>query len=160
MQIATATALTDQIGPLTGIVNQFCATQGEVLAAGVTAPSDWDPVARFIDPATFKRVGAYLEELDWEDYKAFLTGWAKGGTRFEMTVFHMTEIGNAVFQEIEERHWRGDDFIRKNVIAVYRFDDRNRIRHLDIYEQAKDSGSWIIEAAQDAMDAMDAMDAA
>ena len=52
-----------------------------------------------------------------------------------------------MFQEIEERHWHGDDFIRKNVIAVYRFDDDDRIRHLDIYEQARDTGRWIVEAA-------------
>lgn len=64
-----------------------------------------------------------------------------------MTVFHITECGNAVFQEIEERHYRGDEFIRKNVIAVYRFSERSRIVHLDIYEQATDSGQWIIEAA-------------
>ena len=74
-----------------------------------------------------------------------------GGTRFEMTVFHITEIGNAVFQEIEERHYRGDEFIRKNVIAVYRFNDSNKIIHLDIYEQARDSGQWIVEAARAAV---------
>ena len=79
--------------------------------------------------------------------KKFLTGWVAGGTRFEMTEFHISEVGNAVFQEIEERHYRGDEFIRKNVIAVYRFNERNKIVHLDIYEQAKDSGGWIIEAA-------------
>lgn len=151
MQIATAAALSDQPGPLTAVVEAFCATQGAVLAAGVTKPEDWASVEAFIDPARFRRVGAYLEEFDWPAYQAFLTNWARGGTRFEMTVFHITEIGNAVFQEIEERHHRGHEFIRKNVIAVYRFDESNRIIHLDIYEQAKDSGRWIIEAAADAM---------
>lgn len=106
-----------------------------------------DPLTPFIDPDTFKRVGAYLEELDWPDYKKFLTNWMAGGTRFEFTEFQISEIGNSVFQEIEERHWRGEEFIRKNVIAVYRFDDRQRLVHLDIYEQAKDSGQRIIEAA-------------
>ena len=51
-----------------------------------------------------------------------------GGTRFEMTEFYISEVGNAVFQEIEERHYRGDEFIRKNVIAVYRFNDRQQDR--------------------------------
>ena len=106
-----------------------------------------DPLTPFIDLDTFKRVGAYLEELDWPDYKKFLTNWMAGGTRFEFTEFQISEIGNSVFQEIEERHWRGEEFIRKNVIAVYRFDDRQRLVHLDIYEQAKDSGQRIIEAA-------------
>ncbi|TAL02615.1 MAG: hypothetical protein EPO08_06590 [Rhodospirillaceae bacterium] len=85
--------------------------------------------------------------MNWPEYIKFLTQWA-GSTRFEMTVFYITEVGRAVFQEIEERHYKGNDFIRKNVIAVYRFNERDQISHLDIYEQAKDSGRWIVKAAQ------------
>ena len=151
MQIATATGVAREMGPLTKIVKAFVAKQGEVMAAGVKSPLDWEPVAEFIDPVKFKRVGAYLEELTWAQYRDFLTSWTGGGTRFEMTEFHITEIGDAVFQEIEERHYRGDEFIRKNVIAVYRFNDQNKIIHLDIYEQARDSGRWIQEAAEAAM---------
>lgn len=150
-QIATATATTDELGPLTQIVNRFVAAQGAVMAAGVTSSADWAPVADFVAVGEFRRVGAYLEELDWPEYCQFLTSWASGGTRFEMTEFHVSEVGNAVFQEIEERHHRGDEFIKKNVIAVYRFTPEGKIRHLDIYEQAKDSGDWIKDAAKAAM---------
>lgn len=146
--ITTATATTSDLGPLTQIVNRFVAAQGAVLAAGVKSRADYAPVAEFVAIEEFKRVGAYLEELDWPAYTEFLTGWASGGTEFEFTQFHITEIGNAVFQEIEERHRRGEQFIRKNVIAVYRFTGEGKIRHLDIYEQARDSGQWIIEAAK------------
>lgn len=149
MEIVTATATSNEIGPLTKLVNEFCAIHGQLVAKGVSSPSDWEPMTRFVAVDEFKRVGAYLEELDWTGYLQFLTDWA-GGTRFEMTEFHISEVGNAVFQEIEERHWHGEDFIRKNVIAVWRFNADRKIRHLDIYEQAKDSGRWIIEAAQDA----------
>lgn len=148
MQIVTATATVAEEGPLTKVVNAFVAAQGAAMAKGITGPESWDPVAAYIVPERFRRVGAYLEELDWPAYKEFLTGWAGGGTRFEMTTFHVSEIGNAVFQEIEERHWRGEEFIRKNVIAVYRFSDDQRIVHLDIYEQARDSGDWIRESAR------------
>jgi len=151
MTILTATACENREGPLTRTVRNFVNAQGAAMAAGISQPSDWEPVAQFVATDQFRRVGAYLEELDWEDYKAFLTGWAGGGTRFEMTEFHITEAGDAVFQEIEERHWRGDQFIRKNVIAVYRFTPEGKIRHLDIYEQAKDSGDWIKDAAREAM---------
>lgn len=151
MKIATATAVVDEIGPLTRIVYDFVAKQGEVVAAGISSPLDWEPVAEFIEPSEFKRVGAYLEAFDWPQYREFLTGWVAGGTRFEMTEFRISELGDTVFQEIEERHYRGDDFIRKNVIAVYRFNDRKKIVHLDIYEQAQDSGQWIIEAAKAAV---------
>ena len=152
MEITTATATVHEIGPLTKVANKFVEAQGKVMAAGVKSPSDWEPVAEFVAVDEFKRVGAYLEELTWPEYTRFLTDWSGGGTRFEMTEFYITEVGNAVFQEIEERHYRGDQFIRKNVIAVYRFTDDGKIRHLDIYEQAKDSGDWIKDAAKAAME--------
>lgn len=147
MKTVTATSTMGKIGPLTQRVYDFVETQKKVLASGVTKPSDWDPLTPLIDEENFLRVGAYLEELNWPDYKKFLTGWIAGGTRFEFTEFRISEIGDSVFQEIEERHWRGEEFIRKNVIAVYRFNDQNKLVHLDIYEQAKDSGDWIRESA-------------
>ncbi len=147
---ATATAMVAEPGPRRRTVDAFVAAQGAILAAGVKSADDWAPMGEFLAVDQFKRVGAYLEELNFQEYCEFLTGWAAGGTRFEFTEFHVTEVGNALFQEIEERHWRGDDFIRKNVIAVYRFNDQGKIVHLDIYEQAKDSGDWIKDAAKQA----------
>ena len=146
--ITTATGTIGEEGPMTRTVRAFVSAQAAALAGGISRPEDWEPIAAFIDTGSFKRVGAYLEELDWDAYKGFLTGWATGDTRFEFTEFHITEAGDAVFQEIEERHWRGEQFIRKNVIAVYRFTAEGKIRHLDIYEQAKDSGDWIKDAAR------------
>ena len=148
MKITTAATTTSEIGKLTKIVYAFVAKQGEVLAAGISSPEDWEPVAEFIDRDVFKRIGAYLEVFDWPQYRDFLTSWAAGGTQFEFTEFRITEIADTVFQEIEERHRRGGEFIRKNVIAVYRFNSQNKLIHLDIYEQAQDSGQWIVEAAK------------
>jgi hypothetical protein len=151
MKFVTATAVDHEIGPLTKIVYAFVAKQGEVMAKGVKSPMDWEPVAEFVDVERFERVGAYLEKLNWPEYRDFLAGWAAGGTRFEFTEFRISEVGDSVFQEIEERHHRGEEFIRKNVIAVYRFNEARKIVHLDIYEQAQDSGQWIRQAAQKAM---------
>ena len=67
-----------------------------------------------------------------------------------MTVFRIIETGSVAVQEIEKRHQRGKAFIRKNVVAVYAFNADNKISHPDIYEQAKDSGRWIIDAARTA----------
>lgn len=150
MPNVTATGTIKETGPLRKVVDAFVAAQGAVLAAGVNSPADWAPMSEYLALPEFRRVGAYLEELDYEAYCEFLTAWAAGGTRFEMTEFHSTEVGNALFQEIEERHYRDDTFIRKNVIAVYRFNAENKIVHLDIYEQAKDTGAWIIDAADKA----------
>ncbi|MFA7601399.1 MAG: hypothetical protein WCY29_00200 [Novosphingobium sp.] len=151
MRIITATGTVDETGPLTRIVNDYCETHARLASSGASTPEEWAPWAEFVDTANFKRVGAYLEELDWHQYLQFIIDWA-GGTKFEMTVFHVTEVGDTVFQEIEERHYHGDTFIRKNVMAVYRFNADNKIRHLDIYEQATDSGQWIKEAASSAME--------
>ena len=150
-QYATATTTRNEPGPLRQVVLDFNECQAKILAAGVKSAADWEPMNAYLDTATFKRVGAYLEVLDFTEYCEFLAGWAAGGTHFEFTEFHVTEVGNTLFQEIEERHTRGADFIRKNVIAVYRFNAENKIVHLDIYEQAKDSGDWIKDAAREAM---------
>ncbi len=147
----TATATKSELGPLRKVVEDFNRVQAQILSAGVKSPADWEPMGAYIAVDQFKRVGAYLEELNFTDYCEFLAGWAAGGTQFEFTEFHVTEVGNTLFQEIEERHTRGADFIRKNVIAVYRFNSDNKIVHLDIYEQAKDSGDWIKDAAKEAM---------
>lgn len=151
MEIITATATTSEKGPLTKLVEAYSEAVGRIAAQGISSPADWEPLSEYIATAEFKRVGAYLEELDWEQYCRFMTDWVGGGTRFEMDMFRITEAGRVVVQEIEERHYRGDEFIRKNVIALYVFNEDRKIVHLDIYEQAKDSGRWIMEAASAAM---------
>ena len=133
----TATAISSESGPRTALMRAFCATQHETLARGVTQASDWAPLERFVDIARFKRVGAHLEEFDWKTYTAFLADWGKAGTQFEFTEFRVSEIGDSVFQEIEERHTRDGELIRKNIIAVYRFGEDDQIIHMDIYEQAQ-----------------------
>lgn len=147
MIVTTATATADELGPLSRVVVEYCEMiESRAMAAGSSA-ADWEPLTKLVAVDEFERVGAYQEVMTWNEYVKFLTQWA-GATRFETTVHRITEVGRAVFQEIEERHYKGDDFIRKNVIAVYDFDDADRIRHLDIYEQAKDTGNWIVEAAR------------
>lgn len=149
MIVATATTITEDIGPLARIVAQYSdLIERNATAQGSTA-TDWDALREFVAVEDFKRVGAYQEVMNWNEYVGFMTEWA-GTTRFESTVKRISEIGRVVFYEIEERHYKGDDFIRKNVIAVFAFDDSNKIRHLDIYEQAQDSGQWIIDAAHTA----------
>jgi len=145
--VATASAMTANLGPLAKISLRFSEMVEERATGKGCTEADWAPVGELVAIDKFERIGAYLEVMTWKEYVKFLTQWA-GSTRFESTVKRISEIGRVVFYEIEERHYKGDDFIRKNVIAVYEFDDKNKIRHLDIYEQAKDSGRWIVEAAE------------
>lgn len=149
MRITTATATVAEMGPLTRIALKWAQGVEERATASGSSAADWEEIADCVAVDEFRRVGAYMEEMGWKEYVRFLTEWA-GSTRFEATVFHITEVGDTVFQEIEERHYRGDDFIRKNVIAVYRFNEQNKIRHLDIYEQARETGDWIVDAAKTA----------
>ena len=148
MEILTATTVSREPGPLLKLVDEYCAAIGANATGGTPTAADWEPVRRVVAD-DFHRDGAYLEELDWDEYVAFLTQWA-GSTRFEMTVFRVSEIGNVVVQEIEERHYRGETFILKNVVAVYEFNEERKIRYLGIYEQARDSGDWIKDAARQA----------
>jgi limonene-1,2-epoxide hydrolase len=151
MFVATATTVTQNIGPLSHIVAQFTSEiESRAEARGCTA-ADWAPLSQLVAVNEFERVGAYQEVMTWNEYVKFLTQWA-GATRFETTVRRITEVGRVVFHEIEERHFKDKEFIKKNVIAIYEFDDRNKIRHLDIYEQAQDTGRWIVEAAQASLD--------
>ncbi len=150
--ILTATATAAELGPLTKIALRWSEGIAERTGGQGATDADWQEISDCIAIEEFKRVGAYLEELNWDEYLRFLTQWAGGGTRFEMSIFRISEIGDTVFQEIEERHFRGDEFIRKNVMAVYRFNADRKIVHLDIYEQARDSGQWIVEAARQATD--------
>jgi len=146
MKIVTAGTVTDRMGPLARIALRFSELiEQRAQAKGATA-ADWEPLTELVAVDEFQRVGAYQEVMGWPEYVRFLTQWA-GATRFETTVHRMMEIGRVVTHELEERHYKGEDFIRKNVIAVYEFDANDRIRHLDIYEQAKDTGRWIVEAA-------------
>ncbi|MBO0731828.1 MAG: hypothetical protein J2P57_21395 [Acidimicrobiaceae bacterium] len=145
MNVATATATTGEFGPLTKRVMQF-SHMIEDRATGEGGPIDWAPFSELVATDEFVRVGAYMEVMNWKEYTDFLSEWA-GATRFETTVFRIIEVGQIVIKEIEERHHKGDEFIKKNVISVFEFDDAQMIRHLDIYEQARDSGQWIIEAA-------------
>lgn len=146
MNITTAENNTNQVGPLAQIVFKYSEMIEQRAVAG-GQPIDWAPFQELVAVDEFKRVGAYLEVMNWDECTTFLAEWA-GSTRFETTVFEVTEVGRSVFFEIEERHYKGDDFIRKNVIAVFRFNEQNKIRRLDIYEQAEDSGQWIIDAAK------------
>lgn len=151
MIVTTATATDSTPGPLTRVVLEYCEMiESRATAAGADA-IDWTPLGSVVDVAAFQRIGAYQEVMSWDEYIRFLSEWA-GSTRFESSVHRITEVGRVVFQELEERHYKGDDFIAKNVIAVYLFNDEDKIRHLDIYEQARDTGRWIVEAAQASLD--------
>jgi hypothetical protein len=149
MDITTiaATGTTDERGPLATLISEYGQAQGRARQGGTVSAEAWAQVSAFVAVDEFLRVDADLSEMDWAGYTALLTGGPLGSgatatgslggvTRVEKTRLIVTEVGDTVFQEVEEYHHRGDAVARKNVVAVYRFTADRKIRRLDIYEQA------------------------
>lgn len=118
-------------------VLEYAATTGRLVTAA-KAPgfteADWAPLADLVDTANFLRVGAFKEEMDWAGYLGFLTGWATT-SEWECSFKRITEHGELVFLELEERSAVGDFHSVVNSLSVYQFSDDGRIRHLDLYLQ-------------------------
>lgn len=118
-------------------VLEYAATTGRLVtdakAPGFTE-DDWAPLADLVDTENFLRVGAFKEEMDWAGYVAFLTGWATT-SEWECTFKRITEHGDLVFLELEERSVVGDFRSIVNSLSVYAFSGDGRIRRLDLYLQ-------------------------
>jgi hypothetical protein len=121
-------------GPLTRKVLDYTQAM-QRLVPGITSPADWDPLVEFVAVDDFERVGTFLEVQDWRQYTEMLTGWASATERFETTVRRISELGDLVYFEIEERHFRGGSAHVVNSMTVFAFDENGKIRHLDVYLQ-------------------------
>src|SRR3546814_20332092 len=74
--------------------------------------------------------------MTWPEYVAFLTGWAPR-RHWECSFRRITEKGNVVFLELEERRQPRDSSVAANSPSVYELDDAGRIRHPDDYPERK-----------------------
>lgn len=95
---------------------------------------DWAPLAELVAVDDFDRVGNFKERMDWDEYVAFLTAWAPA-RHWECSFKRITEVGDLVFLELEERSGSGPDAPSVNSLSVYEMDAAGRIRHIDIYLQ-------------------------
>lgn len=94
----------------------------------------WEPLASLVATDEFERVGNFKEVMNWNEYIQFLTGWAVS-SEWECSFKRITENGNLVFLELEERSRVGDHGSVVNSVSVYEFNDAGKIRHIDIYLQ-------------------------
>ena len=99
----------------------------------------WEPLARFVATDTFDRVGPFKDTMNWPEYVAFLTGWAPR-RHWECSFRRITEAGDLVFLELEERSEPDDPTAAANSLSVYEFDDGGKIHHLDVYLQMTPAG--------------------
>jgi len=96
--------------------------------------NSWAPLADLVDVEQFERIGNFKEVMDWKGYLDFLTSWAMG-SEWECSFKRITELGNIVFLELEERA-RIDDFANVvDSISVYEFNEAEKICHVDVYLQ-------------------------
>lgn len=130
----------DVIDDYTGLsrsVLDYCiitrALVDEAKQPGFTVDS-WAPLAELIDTANFVRVGNFKEVMNWEEYVNFLTNWA-AASQWECSFKRITEVGNVVFLELEERSRIGDFSNSVNSASVYEFNKSGKITHIDVYLQ-------------------------
>jgi hypothetical protein len=128
------------VGPLSKIVLDYGHIMKRIIdhdskQSGFTVEG-WAELAAMVDTEKFERVGNFLEVVSWDEYAEMLTNWAIA-SQWEFSFKRITEVDRLVFQELEERSKVGDQSSVVNSVSVYRFDENDKIVHLDIYQQMK-----------------------
>lgn len=106
---------------------------GEAKKPDFTVES-WDPLRELIATEDFVRVGNFKEVMDWTQYVTFLTDWAKS-SEWDCSFKRITQSGNVVFLELEERSRIGDFSNSVNSVSVYEFNEAGKIIRVDVYLQ-------------------------
>ena len=96
--------------------------------------ASWGALASYVDTEKFIRVGNFKEVMSWAEYIAFLTPWAMH-SGWEGSFKRVTESGNVVLLELEERSQVGPHTSVVNSVSVYEFGPTGKLEHLDIYLQ-------------------------
>ena len=99
------------------------------------SPDEWFGLKDFVTD-DFERIGTFKEVMALEGMVAFLQAWSPT-QRWEGSFKRVSECGNVVFLELEERVGEGDGQTAVNSVSVYEFDEAGKIRHLDVYLQAE-----------------------
>lgn len=103
-------------------------------AVGADPEAYWAPLAQFVDTTRFVRVGNFKEVMNWGEYTAFLANWAPHA-EWECSFKRVSEVGDVVFLELEERTAMGGVGNAVNSLSVYEFTPDDKIHHIDIYLQ-------------------------
>ncbi len=99
----------------------------------------WEPLARYVATDEFVRVGPFKDEMTWSEYVTFLTGWAPK-RHWECSFKRITEAGNMVLLELEERSEPTNPAAAANSFSAFEFDGSGQLRHLDVYLQMAPPG--------------------
>jgi hypothetical protein len=105
----------------------------------------WAPLAELVAVDEFERVGNFKEVMNWSEYVGFLTPWAMS-SEWECSFKRITEVGNVVFLELEERSQVSGHRSVVNSMSVYEFNNAGKIRHLDVYLQMELPNSEMLKS--------------
>ena len=119
-------------------VLDFCQIMKRIVDTTAKQPGfdagGWNPLLALVEAGNFQRIGNFKEVMNWEEYTAFLTGWASTA-EWECSFKRMTEHDRVVFLELEERSKMGTYETVVNSVSVYEFNDAGKIQHIDVYLQ-------------------------
>jgi hypothetical protein len=99
-------------------------------------PARWNELEAFIARDEFERVGNFKETMSWDKYIGFIARWGSS-SEWAGSFKRITEAGNVVFLELEERSGVAGHANTINSCTVYEFNEAGKIRHLDVYLQAE-----------------------
>ncbi|CAA0127784.1 Uncharacterised protein [Mycolicibacterium vanbaalenii] len=94
----------------------------------------WAPLGDLVAVDEFVRVGNFKEVMNWQEYISFLTNWA-ASAEWGCSFKRISQVGEVVFLELEERSKVGTFESVVNSMSVYEFTADGRIRHIDVYLQ-------------------------
>lgn len=92
------------------------------------------PLAELIAVDGFVRVGPFKEVMNWAEYTEFLTNWAKSSD-WDCSFRRISEAGDVIFLELEERSRIGDFSSVVNTASVYEFNASDKITAMAVYLQ-------------------------
>jgi hypothetical protein len=123
-----------EYGPLAQKVIEYQDTVRHLVPT-IKTPADWAPLGALIDTERFERVGTFMEVQDWQQYTEMLTGWAQSVDSFDTTVKRVSELGDLVYLEIEERHYFGGKAHVVNSLTVFQFGADGKISNVAVFLQ-------------------------
>ena len=119
--------------------------------------ASWKDLEQYVDPSEFERTGTFKEVIDWQQYLQMLSEFGSAAS-WEGTFKSITESGNTVYLELEERCGQPNGALDVvNTCSVFRFNDAGKLVRLAIYMQSpnyalatmqEDAGFRPMEAAK------------
>ncbi len=134
------TAIDDAIGEATGrtrAVLDYSRTMSRLVKSAKEpgfSTQSWAPLAELVAVDDFVRIGPFKEVMNWTEYAEFLTTWAKS-SEWDCSFKRISEAGDVVFLELEERSQIGDFSSEVNSASVYEFDTDGKITYIAVYLQ-------------------------